>query len=100
MSVVVSLRRRGRTDTLVLDEVCVHCGVTPDFVVALVNEGAVIPHGAGPSGRRHWRFDAHAVRRVRRAHRLMRDLHVNLPGVALALDLLERLERHRRSGSF
>ena len=43
-----------------------------------------------------WRFDAAAVRRTRIALRLERDLGVNLPGVALALDLLEELELLRR----
>ena len=100
MSVVISLRGHGRADAMVLDEVCVPCGVSPDFVAALVNEGAVIPAGNSRIERRHWRFDPRAVRRVRRAHRLMRDLHVNLPGVALALDLLERLERQRHTTAF
>lgn len=42
------------------------------------------------------RFGAQAVRRTRIALRLERDLGINLPGVALALDLLEELEQLRR----
>jgi hypothetical protein len=37
-------------------------------------------------------FDATAVPRLRRIERLRRDLGVNLPGVAVALQLLERIE--------
>jgi chaperone modulatory protein CbpM len=43
-----------------------------------------------------WRFSGAALRRARIALRLQRDLGVNLPGVALALDLLEELEQLRR----
>jgi len=43
-----------------------------------------------------WRFSGAALRRARIALRLERDLGVNLPGVALALDLLEELGQLRR----
>jgi chaperone modulatory protein CbpM len=43
-----------------------------------------------------WRFSGAALRRARIALRLERDLGVNLPGIALALDLLEELEQLRR----
>jgi chaperone modulatory protein CbpM len=36
------------------------------------------------------------VRRVRTVVRLQRDLGVNLPGAALALELLERIEELQR----
>ena len=47
-----------------------------------------------PSGKRghHWCFPANSIRRTRIAARLQRDLGVNLAGVALALDLLERVD--------
>ena len=41
--------------------------------------------------REQWRFGAAALRRTRAAARLARDLEVNVAGVALALDLLERI---------
>jgi chaperone modulatory protein CbpM len=43
-----------------------------------------------------WRFSGAALRRARIALRLERDLGVNLPGVVLALDLLEELGQLRR----
>jgi len=43
-----------------------------------------------------WRFAGTALRRARTALRLQRDLEINLPGVALALELMEELEALRR----
>jgi chaperone modulatory protein CbpM len=43
-----------------------------------------------------WHFSGAALRRARIAVHLERDLGLNLPGVALALDLLEELQRLRR----
>jgi chaperone modulatory protein CbpM len=42
-----------------------------------------------------WTFSGVAVTRIRTAHRLQQDLHVNLAGAALAIDLLEEIERLR-----
>ncbi len=46
---------------------------------------------------REWRFSGAELRRARIALRLERDLGINLPGVALALELLEELEPLRRA---
>jgi chaperone modulatory protein CbpM len=43
-----------------------------------------------------WHFTGDALRRARLAVRLERDLELNLAGVALALDLIEELQRLRR----
>ena len=42
-----------------------------------------------------WRFPGSAVTRAQKALRLARDLRVNWPGAALALDLLDEIERLR-----
>lgn len=76
-----------------LGELCRACAVDAETVIEMVAEGLVEPGGASP---RYWRFTGHSVVRVQTAIRLQRDLGVNLPGVALALDLLEELEEHRR----
>ena len=62
-------------------------------IVELVEEGVLSVLQIDAS---EWRFSGAALRRARIALRLERDLGVNLPGVALALDLLEELERLRR----
>lgn len=77
---------------LTLVEVCRICEVSTEEVVELVNEGVIEVEGSEPSS---WRFDAAAFERLRIALRLGRDLGVNLAGVALALDLLEELNRLR-----
>jgi chaperone modulatory protein CbpM len=58
-------------------------------VLELVEEGVLEPLGPGGP---QWRFAATSVVRVRKAQRLQRDLGVNLPGIALALQLLDRID--------
>lgn len=75
------------------EELCRMCGVREQVVVEIVEEGVVVPHGAD---RLQWRFSGHAVTRIQRVIRLQREFDVNLPGAALALELLEEIERLRR----
>lgn len=75
-----------------LEEFCRICHASEAFVVELVAEGVIEPRG---EERGCWRFTGRSVRRTQVAIRLHQDLDVNLPGVALALDLLEEIERLR-----
>lgn len=68
------------------------CGTNSRVVKLMVTEGVLHPLGGGPS---EWRFTGLEIRRARRAIRLQRDLDLNLAGAALALDLIEELERLR-----
>ena len=77
-----------------LTEVCAACRVSEDLVVEIVAEGIVEPLG---SNRAQWRFTGLAVTRIQRVIRLQHEFDVNLPGAALALDLLEEIERLRRA---
>lgn len=65
------------------------CGARLEDVREMVAEGVIEPRGAGAGD---WCFSGEAVVRARSALRLVRDLGVNWPGAALALDLLDRLE--------
>lgn len=76
-----------------LEELCEACCVSEDFVVEIVAEGIVEPSGAE---RAQWRFSGVALTRVQRVIRLQQEFDVNLPGAALALELLEEVERLRR----
>jgi chaperone modulatory protein CbpM len=78
--------------TLTLGEVCEVCGVEELSVVEMVREGIADP--LDPEAV-NWTFSGVAVTRIRTAHRLQKDLQVNLAGAALALDLLEEIERLR-----
>ncbi|MCP4288429.1 MAG: MerR family transcriptional regulator [Gammaproteobacteria bacterium] len=77
---------------LTLAELCKACQLPAEQVFDLVDEGVVDPLGRDPSS---WRFRGISVRRVRCAQRLEQDLGVNVAGAALALELLEELERLR-----
>lgn len=76
-----------------LDDLCGLCRVDSAFVFDLIAEGVLHPEGDDP---RFWQFSGTSVKRVQTAIRLKRDLDINLPGVALILDLLEELEELRR----
>ena len=78
---------------LTLAEVCTLCGASERIVIAMIREGIVEPEGKAPDS---WRLNAVAVTRIRTAVRLQRDLGVNLPGAALALELLDELQTLRR----
>jgi chaperone modulatory protein CbpM len=68
------------------------CQVDERHIVEFVEEGVL--NVAEVSS--EWHFTGDALRRARLAVRLERDLELNLAGVALALDLLEELQRLRR----
>jgi chaperone modulatory protein CbpM len=79
--------------TLTLHELCEFCGIEESIVIEMVEEGIAEPVAPGST---QWRFSGRSVARIRIAHRLTRDLRVNLAGAALALDLLEEIEALRR----
>lgn len=69
------------------------CRVHAEWVVELVDEGVIEPRGVREGAAApQWRFSATSIVRVQKARRLQRDLGVNLPGVALALELLDRID--------
>ncbi len=78
---------------LSLADLCRLCTVEEQLIVEFVEEGVleVLDRNSTP-----WRFGGAALKRTRIALRLQRDLDVNLPGVALALELLEELDHLRR----
>jgi chaperone modulatory protein CbpM len=76
-----------------LADLCRICGVQEQLVVEIVEEGIVEPQGRERGG---WQFSGIAVIRVQRVIRLQREFEVNLPGAALALELLDEIERLKR----
>lgn len=73
---------------LTLVELCQACSAEQEHVLAWVFEGVLEPVGESPQD---WRFGGESLRRARLALRLSRDLEINPPGVALALDLLDEI---------
>jgi chaperone modulatory protein CbpM len=70
---------------LSIEELSRLCAVDKTYIVELVEEGVLSVTEVGA-----------ALRRARTALRLQRDLEINLPGVALALELMEEIEELRR----
>ncbi len=78
---------------LTITEICQACSITHTHIEEWVAEGVLQPQGTSQS---EWRFTGQSLRRAKIASRLVRDLDVNTPGVALALDLLEEIEALRK----
>jgi chaperone modulatory protein CbpM len=76
--------------TFTLHEFCDACGVRSELIIEMVEEGVIEPARRTET---EWEFHGHALVRAQRALRLVRDLDVNWPGAALALDLLDEIER-------
>lgn len=80
-------------DSLTLDDLCRTCSVQSAFILEMLEEGVIEPaQGRAPES---WRFTAVQVHHVSVAWRLHRDLGVNLPGAAVALQLLDEVETLR-----
>ena len=75
-----------------LADLCQCCTVQAETIIDMVEEGMLSPVGSSPS---EWRFTGTAQRHVEITLHLQRDLRVNLPGAALALELLDEVEMLR-----
>ncbi len=101
MSRTISSALRGSVveedEELTIVELGRACRTSEQQIEVWVHEGVLQPSGAAREG---WRFAGESLARMRIATRLMQDLEINAAGVALALDLLDRiaeLESRRRS---
>ena len=74
---------------MTLAELARACRAQEEQVQVWVVEGVIEPIGEAPQD---WRFSGAALRRARLAISLSRDLEVNTPGIALALDLMEQID--------
>jgi len=71
-----------------LRQCCALCRINAQMIHEMIDEGVICPIGDNPQ---NWRFGATQIKRIQITLRLQQDLRVNLPGAALALDLLEEL---------
>jgi chaperone modulatory protein CbpM len=76
------------------EELCRALQTEQQFVIELVEL-----HVLRPQGQTHtdWRFDSYNFRRARMARSFYHELEVNLNGIALALDLLDEIDRLKRT---
>ena len=79
---------------LTLIELCRACRAEEEQVRVWVVEGVLTPIGESPP---EWRFAGASLRRARLALTLTRELEINPPGVALALDLMDEIEALKAS---
>ena len=75
-----------------LADLCQCCTVQAETIIDMVEEGMLSPVGSSPSD---WRFSGTSQRHVEITLHLQRDLWVNLPGAALALELMKEIEQLR-----
>jgi chaperone modulatory protein CbpM len=70
-----------------------HASRTPqELIMSWIAEGVLSPAGSSPED---WRFSGDSLRRAKTAAHLTHDLELNVPGVALALDLLDEIAQLR-----
>ncbi len=74
-------------------EICRICDVSAELVTEMIDEGLLCPKGKTTEA---WFFSAIEIKRIQTTIRLQRDLRINLPGCALALQLMEELEALRQ----
>jgi DNA-binding transcriptional MerR regulator len=80
-----------RRDQLRLEEVASRANVHPQIVRRLVDLGLIEPADTPSTG---ILFDPEVVHRIRVIQRLRRDLGINLQGIGVILELLDRLKRY------
>lgn len=85
----------GNGSTFSLREVCERGNCHAEFVIKLVDYGIIDPVEEQVEARQ-WQFDMAALNRLQKAMRLQRDLKLNLPGLAVSLDLLDEVQDMRR----
>jgi chaperone modulatory protein CbpM len=89
-----------RSTVFGIEEVCRACGERRTVVIEMIEHGIIEPRrphvgslATAVEDEAALEFHGEALVRAQVAARLMRDLGVNLPGAALAVDLLRQLGR-------
>ena len=84
---------RTEPEQLTLDGLAACAGVHPALIEHFVEYGLLEPSARTGT---QWLFDTACIARLRMIERLRRDLGANLAGIAVILDLLERLTSLQR----
>jgi len=79
---------RVESEQLTLESLAACAGVHPALITYFVEYGLLEPITRTGT---QWLFDTACIARLRTIERLRRDLGANLPGIAVILDLLDRL---------
>ncbi len=76
--------------SLTLDEFCQATHVSKEIIIEMIDYELIHPAGKSPQ---EWRFDSVSLKRGRVAVSFYQELEVNMPGVALALELMDKIEQ-------
>lgn len=79
-------------EPLDLNELAKVTNLPSKIIIEIVAEGIIEPLGNKPE---NWQFNTHMVATTHKAIRLHRDLNIDWPGIALALNLIAELEQLR-----
>lgn len=82
----------NETTTFSFIEVCHKYHIPKELLIEMVDQGLFSLQSTEIE---HIELDQKALHRIETAFRLHRDLDINLPGVALALELLEKMDKMR-----
>ena len=84
---------RSEPEQLTLEGLAACAGVHPTLIQHFVEYGLLEPSARTGT---QWLFDTACIARLRMIERLRRDLGANLAGIAVILDLLDRLTALQR----
>jgi DNA-binding transcriptional MerR regulator len=84
---------RSEHELLTLEDLAYAAGLHPELVAMFVSYGLIEPEGEAGCGNL---FAASSVRRLRSIVRLRDDLGVNLAGIAVILEMRDRIEALQR----
>ena len=76
-------------NTLTFDELCRAINAENNLILQLIEYHIIQPKGAS---KQNWEFDHVCLKRARLARNFYYDLEVNLQGIGLLIDLLEKIE--------
>lgn len=86
---IIIIADYSQQQTLNLSDLCHLTGLSEEDIYLLIEHEIILPTGNSP---KNWQFDMAQLTRINIALRLQRDLEINLPGIALILELLDKLE--------
>lgn len=98
----IMIYEQSDTETLLtVEDLCRFADISSDMVSHFFKSGLIDPLIEKPA----LKFDLNVIPRIRKIERLRRDLGINLAGVGIVLDLLDRiakleneLQYYRRNG--
>lgn len=74
--------------TFSVSEICTYCDISKELLVQMMEHGVFNFSHELPED---FQIDLKTVKRIESAYRLHRDLEINIPGVALILELQDEL---------